>query len=412
MLNLKDKYIKLVNESENKLKNIYNQIDENCYYNSKKVLDAFHEYNICESDLNGTTGYGYNDEGRDKIEKIFAKILDSEDALVRTQIISGTHAITVALFAILRPNDTLLSITGLPYDTLHDIIGIKENKSSLKSYNINFEMIDLVNNDFDYNKIEEYLNNKNIKVVHIQRSRGYSLRDSITIDKVEKVIKFIKNINKDIIIFVDNCYCEFVETITPTTVGADLMAGSLIKNLGGGIAHNGGYIAGRKDLIELCAERLNVPGEGREVGPTDNANRLFLQGIYLAPSVVASSLKTSILTSLVLEKLGFDVSPKYNEKRADIVELIYLNNEDNMIKYSEGIQGAGAIDANSLPIPGDMPGYDDKIIMASASFVQGSSIEISCDGPIRKPYVIFQQGARTYEYGKIALINAISNLNE
>ncbi len=412
MLNLKDKYIKLVNEEEKKLSNIFNEIDESCYKNSKKVLDAFHKYNISESDLNGTTGYGYNDIGRDKTEKCFAYVLDSEDALVRTQIISGTHAITVALFAILRPNDALLSITGLPYDTLHEIIGIKENNSSLKSYNINFEMIDLKDNDFDYEKIEETLKNNNIKVIHIQRSRGYSLRDSLTIDKIEKVIKFIKNINKDIIIFVDNCYCEWVEEKTPITVGADLIAGSLIKNLGGGIAHNGGYIAGRKDLVYLASERLNVPGEANEVGPSENANRLFLQGLYLSPSVVASSLKTSILTSKVLETLGYNVSPKYNEKRADIVELIYLNNKEEMIKYSEGIQASGPIDSHVKPVAAPMPGYDDEVIMASSSFVQGSTIECSCDGPIRPPYVIFQQGALTYEYGRLAILNAINKLKE
>ena len=412
MLKLKNEYIELVNDCEKELLNIYSEIDKQTLINSKKVLDAFHKYNISESDLNGTTGYGYNDIGRDKIEKIFADVLDSEDALVRTQIISGTHAISTALFGILRPNDTLLSITGLPYDTLHEIIGIKENKSSLKSYNINFEMIDLKNDDFDYDRIKDYVMSNNVKMIHIQRSRGYSLRDSITIEKLEKVIKFIKNINKNIIIFVDNCYCEFVENKTPITVGADLIAGSLIKNLGGGIAHNGGYIAGNKDLIDLCAERLNVPGEGKEVGPTDNANRLFLQGLYLSPSVVSSSLKTSILTSKVLEKLGYKVSPKWNDKRADIVELIYLNNEENMIKYASGIQSASAIDSNVNPIPSDMPGYSDKVIMASGSFIQGSSIEISADGPIRKPYVIFQQGSLTYEYGKLALISAISNLNE
>ena len=412
MLKLKNEYIELVNDCEKELLNIYSEIDKQTLINSKKVLDAFHKYNISESDLNGTTGYGYNDIGRDKIEKIFADVLDSEDALVRTQIISGTHAISTALFGILRPNDTLLSITGLPYDTLHEIIGIKENKSSLKSYNINFEMIDLKNDDFDYDRIKDYVMSNNVKMIHIQRSRGYSLRDSITIEKLEKVIKFIKNINKNIIIFVDNCYCEFVENKTPITVGADLIAGSLIKNLGGGIAHNGGYIAGNKELIELCAERLNVPGEGKEVGPTDNANRLFLQGLYLSPSVVSSSLKTSILTSKVLEKLGYKVSPKWNDKRADIVELIYLNNEENMIKYASGIQSASAIDSNVNPIPSDMPGYSDKVIMASGSFIQGSSIEISADGPIRKPYVIFQQGSLTYEYGKLALISAISNLNE
>lgn len=408
MLKLNDKYIKLVNEEEKKLSDIFNEIDINTFNNSKKVLDAFHKNNISESDLNGTTGYGYNDIGRDKIENIFAEILNTEDALVRTQIISGSHAISTALFAILRPNDTLLTITGTPYDTLHEIIGIKPNNSSLMSYNIKYKEIDLKNNDFDYDKIKEELKN-NIKVIHIQRSRGYSLRDSLTVDKVNKVIKFIKDINSNIIIFVDNCYCEFVENENPT---ADLIAGSLIKNLGGGIARNGGYIAGKKKLIELCAERLNVPGEAKEVGPSGNANREFLQGLYFAPSVVSSALKTAILTSKVLETLNYKVSPKYNEPRADIVELIYFNNKNEMIKYSEGIQHSGAIDANVDPIPSPMPGYADEIIMASSSFIQGSSIEISCDGPLRDPFVIYQQGALTYDYGKIALINAISKLNE
>lgn len=408
MLKLNDKYIKLVNEEEKKLSDIFNKIDINTFNNSKKILDAFHKNNISESDLNGTTGYGYNDIGRDKIENIFAEILNTEDALVRTQIISGSHAISTALFAILRPNDTLLTITGTPYDTLHEVIGIKPNNSSLMSYNIKYKEIDLKDNDFDYDKIKEELKN-NIKVIHIQRSRGYSLRDSLIIDKVNKVIKFIKDINSNIIIFVDNCYCEFVENENPT---ADLIAGSLIKNLGGGIARNGGYIAGKKELIELCAERLNVPGEAKEVGPSGNANREFLQGLYFAPSVVSSALKTAILTSKVLETLNYKVSPKYNEPRADIVELIYFNNKNEMIKYSEGIQHSGAIDANVDPIPSPMPGYTDEIIMASSSFIQGSSIEISCDGPLRDPFVIYQQGALTYDYGKIALINAISKLNE
>jgi cystathionine beta-lyase family protein involved in aluminum resistance len=411
MLNLNKKYIDLVNTEEKKLTNIFSKIDELSFKNSEKVLNAFHKYNLTESDLNGTTGYGYNDFGRDKIESIFSDVLGSEDALVRTQIISGTHAISIALQSILRPGDTLLSITGVPYDTIHEVIGIKENKSSLISYGIKYKYIDLVDNDFDYEKIGEELKS-NIKVIHIQRSRGYSLRESISVNKLEKAINFIKKLNKNIIIFVDNCYCEFVEDKTPLEVGADLIAGSLIKNLGGGIAHNGGYIAGKKELIKLCAERLNVPGQGKEVGPTDNANKLFLQGLYFAPSVVASALKTSILISKVLETLGYKVSPKYNEERTDIVELIYFNNENEMIKYAEGIQASGAINANITPIPSDMPGYEDKIIMASASFIQGSSIEISADGPLKKPYVIFQQGSLTYDYGKLAIINAISKLDE
>ena len=398
----------MINKAEKELSPIFKEIDELCLKNSKKVIDAFHKYNISESDLKGTNGYGYNDEGRDKIDKIFADILDAEDAIVRNQFISGSHAITIALQAILRPGDTLLAISGTPYDTLHEVIGIKPNNSSLLSYGIKYKEIDLLNNDFDYKKIEKEL--KNTKVIHIQRSRGYSLRDSITIDKLEKVIKFIKNINKDIIIFVDNCYCEFVEEKTPCLIGADLCAGSLIKNLGAGIASNGAYIAGRKDLIDLCADRLTVPGEGRNVGPSDNANKMFLQGLYFAPSVVSSALKTSILTSKLLEDLGYKVSPRYNEKRADIVELIYFNNKEELIKYACAIQAGGAIDSHVVPVEAPMPGYDDNIIMASPSFTQGSSIELSCDGPLKEPYVLFQQGSLTYEYGKLTIEKAVKEI--
>ena len=398
----------MINKAEKEILPIFKDIDELCLKNSKKVIDAFHKYNISESDLKGTNGYGYNDEGRDKIDKIFADILDAEDAIVRNQFISGSHAITIALQAILRPGDTLLAISGTPYDTLHEVIGIKPNNSSLLSYGIKYKEIDLLNNDFDYKKIEKEL--KNTKVIHIQRSRGYSLRDSITIDKLEKVIKFIKNINKDIIIFVDNCYCEFVEEKTPCLIGADLCAGSLIKNLGAGIASNGAYIAGRKDLIDLCADRLTVPGEGRNVGPSDNANKMFLQGLYFAPSVVSSALKTSILTSKLLEDLGYKVSPRYNEKRADIVELIYFNNKEELIKYACAIQAGGAIDSHVVPVEAPMPGYDDNIIMASPSFTQGSSIELSCDGPLKEPYVLFQQGSLTYEYGKLTIEKAVKEI--
>ena len=400
----------LIIECEKELKDKFEELDQICRINSKKVLDAFHKYQVTESDLNGTTGYGYNDEGRSKIEGIFAYVLDAESALVRSQFVSGSHALTVALFALLRPNDKLLTITGLPYDTLHEVIGIKENNSSLKSFGIKYDYIDLIDDDFDYDKIKKSL--KDVKVVHIQRSRGYSLRKSLTIDKLERVIKFIKDINKDIIIFVDNCYCELVETKSPISVGADICAGSLIKNLGAGIAFNGGYIAGKKELVSLCAERLTLPGEGAEVGPSVEANRRFFQGIFFAPNAVNSALKTSVLASLVFEKLGYNVSPKYNEARADIVELIYLKDKNEMIKYSQGIQGAGPIDSHVLPVPAPMPGYDDEVIMASSSFVQGSTIECSCDGPIRPPYVIFQQGALTYEYGRLAIMNAIKKLKE
>ena len=411
MLKIDKNIERIVNTEEQNLKDIFNKIDDQTLKNSKKVLDSFHKHNLSSNDLYGTNGYGYNDIGRDKIDSIFADIFNAESGLVRNQFISGSHAITIVLQALLRPNDTLLSITGTPYDTLHEVIGIKDNNSSLISYGIKYKQIDLVDNDFDYENIKKELNN-NIKVIHIQRSRGYSTRESLDIKKVEKVIKLIKDINKDIIIFVDNCYCEFVEDLSPIEVGADIMVGSLIKNLGAGIATNGAYIVGNKKLVDLCAERLTLPGEGREVGPSFEANRMFLLGLYFAPSVVSSALKTSILTSKVLEKLGYKVSPKYNDIRCDIVQLIYFNNEDEIIKYAQGIQSSGPIDSYVKPIPSDMPGYDNKIIMASPSFTSGSSIELSADGPLKKPYVLYQQGSLSYEYGKLALINTLSQMNE
>lgn len=402
----------LVNKCETELKDIFNQIDKNTLENSKKVINAFHEFKISENDLKGTNGYGYNDEGRDKIDQIFAKVLDAESGIVRNQFISGSHAINVALQALLRPNETLLAVSGTPYDTLHEVIGIKPNNSSLMSYNVKYKEIDLINNDFNYSKIKETLEKESIKIIHIQRSRGYSLRDSLTIDKVEKVIKLIKETSPNTIVFVDNCYCEFVETTTPCKVGADICVGSLIKNLGAGISTNGAYIVGKEDLVNLCAERLTLPGEGKHVGPSDNANRMFLLGLYFAPSVVSNALKISILTSKVLEELNYKVSPKYNEPRADIVELIYFNTEEEIIKYASSIQSSGAIDSHVTPYPSPMPGYEHKIIMASPSFTQGSSIELSCDGPLKKPYVLFQQGSLTYEYGKLSITNAIKSLNE
>ncbi len=402
----------LVNKCETELKDIFDQIDKNTLENSKKVINAFHEFKISENDLKGTNGYGYNDEGRDKIDQIFAKVLDAESGIVRNQFISGSHAINVALQALLRPNETLLAVSGTPYDTLHEVIGIKPNNSSLMSYNVKYKEIDLINNDFNYSKIKETLEKESIKIIHIQRSRGYSLRDSLTIDKVEKVIKLIKETSPNTIVFVDNCYCEFVETTTPCKVGADICVGSLIKNLGAGISTNGAYIVGKEDLVNLCAERLTLPGEGKHVGPSDNANRMFLLGLYFAPSVVSNALKISILTSKVLEELNYKVSPKYNEPRADIVELIYFNTEEEIIKYASSIQSSGAIDSHVTPYPSPMPGYEHKIIMASPSFTQGSSIELSCDGPLKKPYILFQQGSLTYEYGKISITNAIKSLNE
>ena len=399
-----------IKEIEEKLEPVFKNIDEICYQNSQKVLEAFWQENIGEQHFNATTGYGYGDLGRDALERVYARIFKAEDALVRNQFISGTHALSTAFFALLRPNDTLLSITGKPYDTLDSVIGLNDNPSSLKSFGINYEQIGLIDDDFDYEKIEKRVKEGNIKVIEIQRSKGYSLRKSITISKLKKVIELIKSIDSQIIIMIDNCYCEFVSTVEPTQVGADICVGSLIKNLGGGIASNGAYIVGRKDLIHLCSERLNVCGEAKDVGPSLGANKSFFQGLYMAPSVVASSLKTVVLASYMLENLGYEVEPKWNEERADIVSTIIFNDKDKLIKFVQGIQKGSAIDANALAEPTDMPGYDDQIIMASGSFTQGSSIELSCDGPIRPPYAAFLQGGLTYEYGKLGVLKAIENL--
>lgn len=406
----KNEIIKLVNSCEEECSDEFKKIDSVCELNSSKVLNSFHKNNVVESHFNSTTGYGYNDSGRDVIEDIFKDIFKCEDALVRSQFISGSHALTVCLFALLRPNDILLSITGKPYDTLDEVIGIVDNDSSLKSYGVKYEEIDLVNDDFDYKKIEEYLKNNKVKVIEIQRSKGYSTRKSISIEKLEKVIKFIKKINNDIIIMIDNCYCEMVTEVEPTEVGADIVVGSLIKNLGGGIAPNGAYIVGRKDLVNLCAQRLTLPGEGREVGPTLGINKQILQGLYMAPSVISSALKTVILTSRVMEKLGYMVEPKYNEDRVDIVQSIIFNDKDKLINFTRGIQNGSAIDSNAVLEASDMPGYLDKVIMASGSFIQGSSIELSCDGPLKEPYIAYMQGSLTYPYGKLGLIEALDKL--
>ena len=379
-------------------------------YNSLKVLKAFQNNRLSDVHFNSTTGYGYGDIGRDTIESIYAEIFKSEDALVRSQFISGSHALTVALFAVLRPGDIMLSITGKPYDTLEEVIGIKDNPSSLKSFGINYEQIDLIDNNFDIDKIVNTLKSKKIKLIEIQRSKGYSTRESITIEKLEKVIAKIREVDKDVIIMIDNCYCEFVDKMEPTEVGADMVVGSLIKNLGGGIAPNGAYIVGRKDLVALAAERLTVPGEGKEVGPSLGMNKSLLEGLFFAPSVVASSLKTAIFTSCLLEKMGYKVDPKYNQKRADIVQNIEFGNPDDLIKYCQGIQSGSPIDSYSLPLPWDMPGYTDQVIMAAGTFTQGSSIELSCDGPIRPPFIAYQQGSLTYEYGRLAVMKAASIL--
>lgn len=407
---ISDKLIELSNKNERDLEKVFKNIDDICSYNSLKVLKAFNDNNISENHFISSTGYGYNDLGRDTIERVYADIFKCEDALVRSQIISGTHALTVTLFALLRPNDTLLSISGKPYDTLDEVIGITENASSLKSYGVKYEQIDLVDNDFNYSEIEKRLNESFVKVIEIQRSKGYSTRQSIDLSKTKNVIEMIKKVSPNTIVMIDNCYCEFVTKHEPTEVGADIVVGSLIKNLGGGIASNGGYICGRKDLVYLCSERLNVPGEAKEVGPSLGMNKSILLGLFLAPNVVKEAVKTSVYTAKMLESLNFDVEPKWNDERVDIVQNIIFSDREKLIKYCEGIQSASPIDSNVVPIPWNMPGYNDEVIMASGSFTQGSSIELSCDGPLRSPYIAYQQGGLTYEYGKIGVLTAISKI--
>lgn len=402
----------LAKRVEKEIEEQLKKIDVISEKNSLKVLKAFQDNRISDMHFGSTTGYGYNDIGRDTIEKVYAQVLKAEDALVRSQFISGTHALTVALFAFLRPGDIMLSINGKPYDTLDEVIGIVENKSSLKSYGIQYEQVDLKDNDFDYETIIKVLKEKKIKLIEIQRSRGYANRKSISIEKVERVIQKIRKIDQDVIIMIDNCYCEFVGEKEPLEVGADVIVGSLIKNLGGGIAPNGAYIAGKKELVELAGERLTAPGEGKEVGPTLGINKAILQGLFLAPSVVASSLKTAIFTSRILEKLGYQLDPVYNEERADIVQTIEFGNKEDIIRYCQGIQMGSPVDSNSIPEPWDMPGYTDQVIMAAGSFTQGSSIELSCDGPIRSPYIAFQQGGLTYSYGKLGVLKAVQNLKQ
>lgn len=362
--------IKLAEKVTKEINPIFEEIDNVCEFNSLKVLNAFQKYNISDMHFGSTTGYGYGDVGRDTIEQVYAEVLETEDAIVRSQFISGTHALTVALFAFLRPGDTFLSICGKPYDTLDEVIGITDNPSSLKSFGVKYEQIDLIDNDFNYKAIEERVKKGNVKLIEIQRSRGYALRKSISLEKMEKVIKLIKSVNKEAIIMVDNCYGEFVDKIEPTHFGADVIVGSLIKNLGGGIAPNGAYIAGTKKLVNLAAERLTAPGLGKEVGPSLGINKSILQGLFFAPSVVASSLKTAVFASKMLKELGYKLDPEFDEKRSDIVQTIEFGNKEKLIKYCQGIQMGSPIDSNSIPEAWDMPGYTDKVIMAAGAFTR------------------------------------------
>lgn len=409
---ISEKIEELAIKVEQELKPIFEKIQQTCELNSLKVLKAFQDNNLSETHLYSSTGYGIDEPGRNKIEQIYADIFKAEDALVRTQLISGTQALAITLSGLLRPRDTMISLSGEPYDTLQTVIGLGENpsQSSLKAYGIKYEQIDLIDNNFDIKSIVERLSKKDVKLVEIQKSIGYSTRKSLTINQIEEVIKEIRKVNQEVIIMVDNCYGEFVEDREPIEVGADIIVGSLMKNLGAGYATTGAYIVGRKDLIELCAERLTAPGVGKEIGPSLNQNPSFLKGLFFAPSVVASSMKTAIFASRMLEELGYNTKPRFDEHRGDIVQTIIFNDEEKLIKFCQGIQSGSPIDSFVTPEPSDMGGYEDKVIMAAGTFTSGSTIELSCDGPIREPYIAYMQGGLTYEYGKLGVLKAIQSM--
>ena len=411
---IKDNTFKIFEKALNDVKEQFDYYDKVREFNQLKVLNALQEERISESHFTNSAGYGYDDIGRDSLDKVYARIFNSESALVRPHFVNGTHAIACALFGNLRPKDTLLAITGSPYDTLHNIIGngVKKNIGSLKDYGVNYKQIDL-NSDgkIDLHTVKEALiNDKTIKMIHMQRSTGYGWRKSFLVEELEEAITFVKNIRKDVIVFVDNCYGEFIDTIEPTNVGADLVAGSLIKNIGGGVAPTGGYIAGTKECVDQASFRLTVPGIGGECGSTFGVMRQFYQGLFLAPHISIEALKVSILCSRVMELLGFDVIPKYKDKRSDIIQAIKFNNPDKLIKFCKGIQKGSPVDSFVECEPWDMPGYNDKVIMAAGSFVQGSSIELSADAPIREPYIAYLQGGLTFEHGKIGLLIALDKI--
>lgn len=386
------------------------ELDRLCEYNGQRVLKAFIDNRVSEIHLKGTTGYGYNDDGRDKLDAVFAQVLGAEDALVRHNFVNGTHALTTALFGVLRPRDTVLSVTGMPYDTMQEVI-LGENCGSLRDFGVNFAMIPLLSDGMpDYSKIAERASEA--RLAYIQRSRGYSLRPSYDIATIEKIIKAIRSGNKDCIIMVDNCYGELVEDKEPTAVGADLIVGSLIKNLGGGIAETGGYIAGRADLIEQCSYRLTCPGAGREVGCTLNQSRGLYMGLFHAPEAVCAALKTSVFSAAFFEQLGYEAFPKYNEKRTDIIAALKLGTPEKLIAFCEGIQSGSPIDSSAAPEPWDMPGYDSKVIMAAGAFTMGASIELSADAPLREPYAVWLQGGLTFPTGKAGIMLAARRMEE
>jgi cystathionine beta-lyase family protein involved in aluminum resistance len=409
-LGIKEEVLNLCEEAEKELQEEFEKLKEVREYNQYKVLNVMQECRLSDTHFNWTTGYGYNDIGREKTEEIYAKLFNAEDAIVRPIIVNGTHALSLCLTGLLRPNDEILSVTGKPYDTLEETIGIRESKGSLKEFGITYNQVDfLENGSIDYDGIKEKINERT-KMVFIQRSKGYSWRDSLSIEDIKKVVDLVKSVNENIIIMTDNCYGEFIETKEPTEVGVDIMAGSLIKNPGGGLALTGGYIVGKKELVELISYRLTSPGIGKECGLTFGTTRNVLQGLFMAPSVVSQAVMGAILCAKMFEKLDYEVCPKSNERRSDIIQIVKLNSAQEIIDFCKGIQAAAPVDSYVSPEPWAMPGYDSDVIMAAGAFIQGSSIELSADAPIKEPYCVYFQGGLTYEHSKFGVMKGISQI--
>lgn len=410
--NISKHVIELSKQAEIDLKEIYDKIDEVAFYNSNRILSAFIENRVEYADFTDRNGYGIFDSGREKLEKIFASILGTEDALVRTQIMSGTNALYLAFSALLKHGDTMISLSGKPYDSLLKMVGIVgDSTQSLKANGVSYEQIDLVDNKFDLEKIKERLSKGDVKLVEIQRSRGYSSRKSLNIAQIEECINVIRSVNKNVIIMVDNCYGELVEMKEPGHVGADVVVGSLMKNLGGGIATSGGYISGKTKYIEMIADRLTSPGVGKELGANFNQNSNFFKGVFMAPNAVKSALKTQVFAAYMLEHTGFkDISPKYNEYRTDIIQIIELKTKPNLVAFARSIQASSPVDSGVYIMPAPMPGYPCDVIMAAGCFTEGSTIELSADAPCVEPYTLYMQGGLTYEYGKLSIMQALSSV--
>lgn len=410
--NIDEKILNASDKALEKAKDQFKIIDEITEYNQQKVLSAFIKHGVSESHFASTTGYGYGDRGRETLDKIWADVFGAEDALVRHNFTCGTHTLSTALFGVLRPGDKMLAVTGTPYDTIHSVIGLSgEGMGSLKDFGILYDEVKLKNGRLDYEAIEKAVDDS-VTMVYIQRSRGYELRPSLLISEIEKVVKLAKSKNSNVIVMVDNCYGEFVQKLEPCDVGADLIAGSLIKNAGGGMARTGGYIAGRKDLVEKCAYRLTTPGLGKEVGATLGMNRELYMGLFYAPHTVGEALKSAVYISALYSGFGFDTTPAYDAERGDIVQSLGLGNEERLVAFCKGVQSGSPIDSFLSPEPWDMPGYDSKVVMAAGAFTMGSSIELSADAPIREPYYAWIQGGLTFHSAKLCALLAAQKMLE